>query len=150
MFRIDRGLWNLIFLTCTCTKYPLETNLDPWNTRNKKFRTHKIPTRKNFGPLKYPRENISGARRHDVTTAQDHLSEAVVHSLANNIVNYLNEIVLGVNISKLDWHDKVCSEENLGQKISQTKNMIFILQIRTRSILMISWKWGKFISKIQF
>ena len=30
------------------------------------------------------------------------------------IINYLNETVLGVNISKLDWHDKVCCEEKYG------------------------------------
>ena len=30
-----------------------------------------------------------------------HLTEASVNILADNIVNYLNEIVLGVNISKL-------------------------------------------------
>ena len=35
-----------------------------------------------------------------------------VHSTeAGNIVNHLNEIFLVVNIRKLDWHDKICSEE---------------------------------------
>ena len=31
-----------------------------------------------------------------------HLTEASVNILAGNIVNYLNEVVLGVNINKLD------------------------------------------------
>lgn len=35
---------------------------------------------------------------------------AGVNIFAGNIVNYLNEIVIGVNISKLDWYDKVYSD----------------------------------------
>ena len=31
-----------------------------------------------------------------------HLTETGVNVLADNIVNYLNEVVLGVNINKLD------------------------------------------------
>ena len=37
-------------------KYPREKILDPQNTYEKKFGTHVIPTRKNFGPTEYPRE----------------------------------------------------------------------------------------------
>ena len=32
--------------------------LDPRNTHEKKFETHKISTRKNLGPTKYPPEKI--------------------------------------------------------------------------------------------
>ena len=35
-------------------KYPREKILDPQNTHKNKFWTHKTPTRKNFGPTKYP------------------------------------------------------------------------------------------------
>ena len=45
-----------------------------------------------------------------------HLTEAGVKILAGNIVNYLNEVFLSVNIKKLDWHGKVCSEERYGTK----------------------------------
>ena len=37
-------------------KYLGEKILDPQNINEKKFRTYKIPTRKNFGPKKFPRE----------------------------------------------------------------------------------------------
>ena len=43
-----------------------------------------------------------------------HLTETGVNIFADNIVNYLNEVVLGVNINKLDWHGKMCSEEKYG------------------------------------
>ena len=39
------------------TKYSGEKNSDPWNTHEKKLRTHEYP-RENFAPTKYPREKI--------------------------------------------------------------------------------------------
>ena len=36
--------------------------LDPLNIHEKTFRIHEIPTRKNLGPTKYPREKISDPR----------------------------------------------------------------------------------------
>ena len=36
--------------------------MDPLNIHEKTFRTHEIPTRKNLGPTKYPREKISDPR----------------------------------------------------------------------------------------
>ena len=32
--------------------------MNPQNTHEKKFGTHEIPTRRNWGPTKYPREKI--------------------------------------------------------------------------------------------
>ena len=46
------------------TKYPREKIWNPRNTYEKIFRTRKIPTWKNFQPMKYP-------WRHDGTVAQD-------------------------------------------------------------------------------
>ena len=45
-------------------KYPREKIWDPRNTHEKKIGTHEIPTRRNFGPTKYP-------QRHDGTMALD-------------------------------------------------------------------------------
>ena len=41
---------------------PLEKISGPWDTHEKKFCTHEIPTRKNFGPTKYPREKTLDTR----------------------------------------------------------------------------------------
>ena len=38
-------------------KYQREKISDPQNTHEKKSWTHKIPTRKNFEPMKYPHDN---------------------------------------------------------------------------------------------
>ena len=46
------------------TKFPQVKIVDPRNTHKKKFWIHEIPTRKYFGPTKYP-------RRHDGTVALD-------------------------------------------------------------------------------
>ena len=66
------------------TKYPRENILYPQNTHEKKFGTHRmptrkkfwaheIPTRKNFGPTKHPRKKISDRRNtHEGTMARRH------------------------------------------------------------------------------
>ena len=47
-------------------KYSWENISDPRNTHEKKSWTNEIPTRKNFGPTKYPREKIWDPRNtHD-------------------------------------------------------------------------------------
>ena len=49
------------------TSYPRDIHvkkiLDPRNTHERKFDTHEIPTRKNFGTLKYPREKSSNPQK---------------------------------------------------------------------------------------
>ena len=51
---IGEGVW-YFFLTYIFTSYPIFTKYSrPRNTREKKFWTLKIPTRKYFGPTKYP------------------------------------------------------------------------------------------------
>ena len=43
------------------------------NTHDKKFWTHEIPTRKNFGPKKYPREkNLDSRNTHEDTMVRWH------------------------------------------------------------------------------
>ena len=39
-----------------------QKTLDPRNTHERKFQSHKIPTTKNFGSTKYPREKILDPR----------------------------------------------------------------------------------------
>ena len=41
---------------------PTGKNLNPRNTHNKKFPTHELPTRKTFGPMKYPWETFLNLR----------------------------------------------------------------------------------------
>ena len=70
---IGRGVWHLfihiprLYIHELPKKYAPEQNfrltkdsrekiLDPRNNHEKKFCNHEIPTRKNFGPTKYPRE----------------------------------------------------------------------------------------------
>ena len=61
-------MWQLfIFILHLCilelpTKHPREKFLDPQSTHEKKFWTHEIPTRKNFGPTTYLREKILDPR----------------------------------------------------------------------------------------
>ena len=56
-----------------------------------------------------------------------YLTEVGINILAGNIVNYLNEVVLGVNMNKLDWHGKVCSEERYGTENVSDQNHDFNL-----------------------
>ena len=49
-------------LICPRMRYSWEKLLHLWNTHEKKFRTYEIPKGKSFGPMKYPRENISDSQ----------------------------------------------------------------------------------------
>ena len=49
-------------LICPRMRYSWEKLLHIWNTHEKKFRTYEIPKGKSFGPMKYPRENISDSQ----------------------------------------------------------------------------------------
>ena len=59
---VGGGVWHLfinirhLYIHDLPLKYPREQNLDPRNTQEEKFWTHKIPTRKKLRPTKYPPE----------------------------------------------------------------------------------------------
>ena len=59
---VGGGVWHLfinirhLYIHDLPLKYPREQNLDPRNTQEEKFWTHKIPTRKKLRPTKYSPE----------------------------------------------------------------------------------------------
>lgn len=58
--------------------------LNTQNTNEKKFWTHEITTRVNFGPSKYRRENVLDPQRHDRTKVRDPRdSRNLTHSQQN-------------------------------------------------------------------
>ena len=70
---IGREVWHLFTFIRHLYNHELarEKILDPRITHEKKFLTHEIPTRRNFGSTKYPREKHSGPRWHNGTMTRD-------------------------------------------------------------------------------
>ena len=88
------------------TKHPRE--FQTHEMPEKKFWTHKIPPRKDFGPtkypreknigpMKYPREDISDPQRHHCTRPIRHTMAQDPWNLANSSNSYYSSMVLRYN-----------------------------------------------------
>ena len=89
------GIYLFILVTYKFTSYTR-------NTHEKKFHTSKRPTRKNFGPAKYPREKILGPRT-------DHKRNFCTHEISTRksfgATKNLWEKLLDSRSTMTRWHE---------------------------------------------